>query len=121
MKAQLNQAIVQGLLQHGLSKRMAETIAHRAAGSQLQEWQKVITRCKNGEVTRLYLFVTHFSELRFRTFIYAPGEVDNSKVIAAMLGTRAESGWVGGSATPSRQQAFPVSMFDIAREFCAAT
>jgi len=119
MNKQLNSAIVSGLMRHGLTQESANDIARRALAGQSEEWDRISARCMGGNIARVYLFVTRFSKLRLRTFVYAPGEVDNSEIIAGMLGQPMKT-WHAVDAEPQKPKAHPVSMFDITTEVCAA-
>jgi hypothetical protein len=85
MNNELNLAIQAGLVRCGLAKAAAEITARRTLAEQPDEWKRIADRCKRGEISKVYLFTVPISESQPRTFVYAPGKVDNSAHLKVML------------------------------------
>jgi hypothetical protein len=98
---------------------MSERIASQMVAFQPDEWARILNRVERGEVYRLYVFVTHYRS-GFGTFVYAPGDTDNTAEVLAMLGAPAKSGWIGVPESETVRHRCAVSMFDIGPEVCAA-
>jgi hypothetical protein len=122
MNKELNHAILTGLMRYGLVKNIAETMAIRTLAEQPDEWKRIAGRCKRGEVSKVHLFVVHLSESQWRTFVYAPGKIDNSEHVKAMLSQGPDTG-SGPNEPHDAEPTFGyhrVASFDIGREVCAA-
>lgn len=114
-------AATRALVQQGLTGAKAEGIVACTVALQAAEWSRVIARGAKGELSRVYIVVTHNGEPRELAVLYAPAEQDNIRHVMDFASQGPDEGeWLGGAeikpTEPPQFGSYPVSVHEVGAE-----
>jgi hypothetical protein len=119
-KTAVYDAAVRSLVFQGLAEQDAKTVIARTRANQVAEWERILTRCAQGEVSKIYVVVRREERGALDAILYAPAdECDN---IRHVLNFASQGPNVGCEADDPNADAkptlgfYPVSSFDVAAE-----